>query len=383
MTMTENFQTTSSVKEENDKCMTENILPTGSGEEEWLQSVRPKPEIIYETGTLCFMRRNYTMFQNVLLTRILTQMQKIFVYYRKNNAHHEQVQFPTNINMLGKVTISIPMRKLEPHASHFPRIRKNLEEMAQKPIQLPYIADKSKRYFCAQRLFSVQFVKNSYKQPVACLTFSREVMRFMVCMDFGYHTLDVTALKQLRFFSSRRMYHILRCWVVKGNCHYDPRFLVDQLSEKGGVYTNFCNVRDKILDSAQMEMREAYRQGLLNEYFTYSTFPKDTGTKWPERISLMLHMRDDEAPTDANGNTELSAEALQVKLMLTVQWGVKESVALDVVRYMKRWQKPEVENALDTVRRIVKEKAHTAKPVTNVAGYALTAVEKVLKGDID
>lgn len=360
--------------------MTENLQTAGQDEKEWMQPDRPRKEIIYETGTICFMRRSYTMFQNVLLMRILTQLQRNFTFYRCHRMRHEQVTFSPQVNSLGKVTVDIPMRKLEPYASHFPRVRKNLEEMAQKAVQLPYNTNGTKCYFSAPHLFSFQYVKNSYKQPVARLTFNREVMRYMVCMDLGYHTLNVTALKQLRLFASRRMYHILRCWVIKGNCHYDPRFLVSQLTEKGGEYASFCNARDKLLDSAQMEMKEAYRKGILDEYFTYSTFPKDTGTKWPERISLMLHMREDEAPADSDGKPVLSAEAIQVKLSLTMQWGVKEEVALDVVKYMRRWQKPEVDNALDTVRRTIQQKAHTNTPILNKSGYALKAVEKVIKG---
>lgn len=250
--------------------------------------------------TMTMMRYDYNVVQNRILVALLSKLQsalKAVVYGHKTPesqmfilANEEYVShFSESSIHPGDIVFKIPFSQIMVDKHHYAQLRESLCQLAFIPVEIPLKSvdgiDYTK-YTC----FCQAVIPDEGKGTDAYIKLEYDVATKMIRNDMGNHQFLQQVLFESRNKYAQRIYLLLSAWRQSNmTCIRTVPWLRKWLRlEK--KYPRWNSFAERVLKSAEDELREMANDGLSDIYFTYEKiYEGSSKVGEPDKIKFIIH----------------------------------------------------------------------------------------------
>jgi hypothetical protein len=250
--------------------------------------------------TMTMMRYDYNVVQNRILVALLSKLQaalKAIVYGHQtpesqmfilSNKDYE-TQFPDSSIHPGDVVFRIPFSQIMIDKHHYAQLRESLSQLAFIPVEIPLKSvdgiDYTK-YTC----FCQAVIPNEGKGTDAYIKIEYDVATKIIRNDMGNHQFLQQVLFESRNKYAQRIYLLLSAWRQSNmTCIRTVPWLRKWLRlEK--KYPRWNSFAERVLKSAEDELKEMAEAGKSDIYFTYQKiYDGNSRAGEPDKIKFIIH----------------------------------------------------------------------------------------------
>lgn len=286
-------------------------------------------------GTQGLARNDYSTAEIKVLLAIVKHAQEVITEYSvKQRVTHNRFCLTPEQRESGHVDVTMPLSELGLDTKRTARLRNMLDQMAKKPIGIPFKVGDITYYREFPSLFTCETSRDKKKGGKWMVTFrfSTAVICHFYSFDKGKTVIDLRVVNQCRSRLTIKLYLMVNCWAMKGCTRCTPKNLQLLFFGKDNVYQGWSALELKCLKPACDELKHLYDKGVVHQYVSYNpcyAAEQEHHASMPIHISFTLHdRRNSGIMEDGVASDLLKAERIKLKLKLIATYGVKELTAV-------------------------------------------------------
>lgn len=302
-------------------------------------------------GTQGLARNAYSTAEIKVLLAIVKYAQEVITKYSvKKEVTHEQFvyAFTPEQRDAGHIDVIMKLSELGLDTKRTARVRNVLDQMAKKPISIPFKVGNVTYYREFPSLFTCETYPNKKGCWMVTFRFSIDVISHFYGFDKGKGLIDLRVINQCRSRLTMKLYLMVQCWAIKGNTRCATHKLQFLFFGKSGVYNTWKALETKCLKPACDELKRLYDKGVVHEYVSYDPCfaTEQDRHSMPVHITFTLHDRRNSGMLEGGAASDLlKAERIKLKLKLIARYGVKDLTAkclsdlleLDLLGELDNW----------------------------------------------
>lgn len=235
------------------------------------------------------MRHDYSLIQVRILVSIVENLQAILHGILNKKRTPQLDLFRTDeLDEDGRMPIKLPFKELGVDPNHYPQLRNSLKMLASIPVEIPYKTSEGRKYTKATNLCDVYFPEARSYTKYAILKLDQSVAERLVSLDFGYHRLGKQIVFACKNRYTQRIYMFIESWIDKGRTVIKTLEFRKMLRLENN-YKKFSDFCRRVLDPAQLELKELADKGFCDCYFDYEK-KYDHGQRGGEPDELIFNI---------------------------------------------------------------------------------------------
>lgn len=314
---------------------TTNNFTNGEGGQDKLTLLRfqPKKRTLTILGTQGLSVNDYSIAELKILLKLVEHTQKTIIEcVIPQRLSHDYFPVSPMVMEAGYAEITMKLSELGFGGHHLLWLRGLLKKMERKSIKIPFKVGEMTSYSPYPQLFKSEVYKNRKGIWMVTFRLDKDLLRFFYSFDKGAGRIDLNAVNACKGTSSIKMYIIMNCWASKGYTCIKPDKLIALLHGSKTFYKSWSSLEHKALRFACKDLKRLYDNHIIDQYLSYQPFFYETKDyqrhAMPEHITFTIHDRKNSGDCDPEQvSTELRGKRIQLKLLLTIQYGVSEETA--------------------------------------------------------